>query len=55
MVASLRGKPLRVRYVSVFASERGKIKSQRDLYDLLHFYEQLGVTPPQFQKKPETK
>jgi ketosteroid isomerase-like protein len=51
MVATLHGKPLRVRYVSVFRFEGDKIASQRDLYDLLHYYEQLGVVPNAFKAK----
>ena len=52
MVARLNGKDLRVRYVSVFTFANGKIATQRDLYDLLHYYEQLGVVPSQFRPKP---
>lgn len=52
MVAKLAGKPLHVRYVSVFHFTGGKISAQRDMFDLLHFYEQLGVVPLQFRPKP---
>lgn len=55
MVARLAGKDLRVRYVSVFHFRDGKIAEQRDMFDVLHFYEQLGVVPPQFRPKPEAK
>src|SRR3954468_24472209 len=47
MVAKLSGKPLRVRFVSVFHFQNGKIVEQRDMFDLLHFFEQLGVVPMQ--------
>jgi ketosteroid isomerase-like protein len=52
MVAKLAGKDLRVRFVSVFHFKDGKIAEQRDMFDLLHFFEQLGVIPPQFRPKP---
>ena len=52
MVAQLNGRPLRVRYVSVFHFADGKIAAQRDVYDLLHYFEQLGVVPPAFRPKP---
>ena len=52
MVAKLAGKDLRIRFVSVFRFQDGKIAEQRDLFDLLHFYEQLGVVPPQFRPPP---
>jgi ketosteroid isomerase-like protein len=51
MVAMLNGKPLRVSYVSVFTFANGKIVAQRDLYDLIHYFEQLGVVPQQFRPK----
>jgi limonene-1,2-epoxide hydrolase len=41
MVATLRGKELRVHFVSVFRIEGGKIVAQRDLYDVRHYLEQL--------------
>ena len=52
MVAKLAGKDLHVRFVSVFHFKDGKIVEQRDMFDLLHFFEQLGVVPPQFRPKP---
>lgn len=52
MVAKLNDKSLRVRYVSVFHFKDGKIAEQRDMFDLLHFFEQLGVVPMQFRPKP---
>jgi ketosteroid isomerase-like protein len=52
MVAKLSGKELRVRYVSVFHFTDGKISAQRDMFDLLHFFEQLGVVPAPFRPKP---
>ena len=52
MVAKLAGKSLRVRYVSVFHFRDGKIAEQRDMFDLLHFFEQLGVVPAPFRPKP---
>ena len=51
MVGVLRTKTIRVRFVSVFHFTDGKISSQRDLYDVLHFYAQLGIVPPQFRPK----
>jgi limonene-1,2-epoxide hydrolase len=55
MIARLAEKNLRIRYVSVFHFTGGKISEQRDMFDVLHFYEQLGVVPPQFRPKPEAK
>src|SRR3954463_2021584 len=51
MIAKLAGKDLQVRYVSVFHFTDGKISEQRDMFDLLHFFEQLGVVPPAFRPK----
>ena len=52
MVGKLSGKALHVRFVSVFHFKDGKIAEQRDMFDLLHFFEQLGVVPMQFRPKP---
>jgi ketosteroid isomerase-like protein len=52
LVGKLMGKAVRVRFVSVFHFTDGKISVQRDLFDVLHFYAQLGVVPPQFRPKP---
>jgi len=51
MIGELMGKTVRVRFVSVFHFRDGKIAEQRDLFDVLHFYEQLGVVPPAFRAK----
>jgi ketosteroid isomerase-like protein len=51
MVGKLAEKTARVRFVSVFHFVGGKIAGQRDLFDVLHFYTQLGVVPPQFRPK----
>jgi ketosteroid isomerase-like protein len=53
MIGKLSGKPLRVRFVSVFHFKDGKILQQRDMFDLLHFFEQLGVVPMQFRPKTD--
>lgn len=53
MVGKLSGKALHVRFVSVFHFKDGKIAEQRDMFDLLHFFEQLGVVPMQFRPKPD--
>ena len=58
MVGKLAGKTVRVRFTSIFHFSGGKISAQRDMFDVLHFYAQLGVVPPQFRPKPpaaETK
>lgn len=52
MVGKLHGQMVRVPFVSVFHFKDGKISTQRDLFDVLHFYAQLGVVPPQFRPKP---
>lgn len=52
MVGKLMGKTVRVRFVSVFHFTEGKISAQRDMFDTLHFYAQLGIIPPQFRPKP---
>lgn len=52
MVGKLMGKTVRVRFASVFHFTDGKITAQRDVFDVLHFYTQLGIVPPQFRPKP---
>ena len=52
MVGRLMGKTVRVRFASVFHFTGGKISAQRDMFDVLHFYTQLGIVPPQFRPKP---
>ncbi len=46
------GKTVRVRFASIFHFTGGKISAQRDMFDVLHFYTQLGIVPPQFRPKP---
>ena len=52
MVGKLAGKTVRVRFASIFHFADGKISAQRDMFDVLHFYAQLGIVPPQFRPKP---
>ena len=52
MVGRLHGQTVRVPFVSVFHFKDGKIAAQRDLFDVLHFYAQLGVVPAPFRPKP---
>jgi ketosteroid isomerase-like protein len=54
MVGKLEGKTVRVRFASIFHFSGGKISAQGDMFDVLHFYAQLGVVPPQFRPKPAT-
>ncbi len=51
MVGRLAGKTVRVRFASVFHFTGGKISAQRDMFDVLHFYAQLGIVPPPFRPK----
>jgi limonene-1,2-epoxide hydrolase len=51
MVGQLAGKTVRVRYTSIFHFTDGKISAQRDMFDVLNFYAQLGIVPPQFRPK----
>ena len=51
MAAKLSGKELNVRLVSVFHFTKGKISEQRDMYDIFHFFTQLGVVPAEFRPK----
>ncbi len=52
MVGRMAGKTVRVRFASIFHFTGGKISAQRDMFDVLHFYTQLGIVPPQFRPKP---
>lgn len=52
MAARLSGKELNIRFVSVFHFTNGKISEQRDMYDIFHFFTQLGVVPAEFRPKP---
>ena len=52
MVGQLMGKTVKVRFASIFHFTDGKIAAQRDMFDVLHFYAQLGIVPPQFRPKP---
>ena len=52
MVGKLMGKTVQVRFASIFHFTNGKISAQRDMFDVLHFYAQLGIVPPQFRPKP---
>ena len=57
MVGKLMGRTVRVRFASIFHFTDGKISAQRDMFDVLHFYAQLGIVTPQFRPKavPEPK
>lgn len=52
MIGKLMGKTVQVRFASIFHFTGGKISAQRDMFDVLHFYAQLGIVPPQFRPKP---
>ncbi|HEY4301605.1 MAG TPA: nuclear transport factor 2 family protein [Candidatus Didemnitutus sp.] len=56
MTGKLGGHTVRIHFVSVFAFADGRIVAQRDLYDVLHFYSQLGVVPGEFRpaRKPSS-
>jgi steroid delta-isomerase-like uncharacterized protein len=43
MVGKLPKNTVRVPFVSVFRFKDGKITSQRDMFDVLHFFTQLGA------------
>ena len=43
MVGQLPKNTVRVPFVSVFQFKNGKISSQRDMFDVLHFFTQLGA------------
>lgn len=49
MIGKIGEKTVRVHFVSVFSFAGDRIVAQRDLYDVLHFYSQLGVVPPEFR------
>jgi ketosteroid isomerase-like protein len=51
MIGRLAGKTMRVRFTSIFHFTDGKISAQRDMFDVLHFYAQLGIVPPEFRAK----
>jgi ketosteroid isomerase-like protein len=43
MIGKLPQKTVRVPFVSIFHFEKGKISAQRDMFDMLHFFTQLGA------------
>jgi ketosteroid isomerase-like protein len=43
MVGKLPQKTLRVPFVSIFHFQNGKIAAQRDMFDMLHYFTQLGA------------
>ena len=43
MVGQLPEKKVRVPFVSIFHFKNGKISSQRDMFDMLHYFLQLGA------------
>jgi len=51
LVGRVMGKDVRVRFTSVFHFTDGKISAQRDMFDTLHFYAQLGIVPAVFRPK----
>jgi steroid delta-isomerase-like uncharacterized protein len=53
MTGKVAGRTVHIHFVSVFTFADGRIAAQRDLYDVLHFYAQLGVTPPEFRTAPK--
>ncbi len=53
MVGKLSGKEVHVPFVSVFHFDGGKIAAQRDMFDVLHFFTQLGALESPFQPKPK--
>ncbi len=55
MVAKLAGKEVSIRYVSVFHFRNGKIIEQRDMFDVFHFFTQLGIVPAEFRPKSAAK
>lgn len=52
MIGRIGGKTVRVPFVSVFHFRADKIATQRDLFDVLHFFVQLGAIPSPFAPKP---
>jgi limonene-1,2-epoxide hydrolase len=55
MVGKLGGKTVRVPFVSIFHFSGGKIAAQRDLFDVLHFFIQLGMIEHPWAPKPKAK
>lgn len=43
MIGKLPAKTVRVPFVSIFHFKDGKISAQRDMFDVLHFFLQLGA------------
>ena len=43
MIGKLPQKTVRVPFVSIFHFKDGKISSQRDMFDVLHYFTQLGA------------
>jgi limonene-1,2-epoxide hydrolase len=43
MIGKLPKNVVRVPFVSIFKFKEGKISSQRDMFDVLHFFTQLGA------------
>jgi limonene-1,2-epoxide hydrolase len=43
MIGKLKQKTVRVAFVSIFHFKDGKIAAQRDMFDVLHFFTQLGA------------
>jgi limonene-1,2-epoxide hydrolase len=43
MVGKLPQKTVRVPFVSIFHLQNGKIAAQRDMFDMLHYFTQLGA------------
>jgi uncharacterized protein (TIGR02246 family) len=43
MVGKLPQKTVRVPFVSIFHFQNGKIAAQRDMFDMLHYFTQLGA------------
>ncbi|HVU17334.1 MAG TPA: nuclear transport factor 2 family protein [Candidatus Didemnitutus sp.] len=54
MTGTLGAKVVKVHFVSVFVFSGERIVAQRDLYDVLHFYSQLGIVPPEFRSPNKT-
>ncbi|MEY2486695.1 MAG: SnoaL-like domain [Verrucomicrobiota bacterium] len=52
MIGRIGRKTVRVPFVSVFHFRADKIATQRDLFDVLHFFVQLGAIPSPFGPKP---
>jgi ketosteroid isomerase-like protein len=52
MIGKISGKTVHVPFVSIFHFRNGKISAQRDMFDVLHFFVQLGVVQSPFIPKP---